>query len=233
MIISACGQEENKSGAVVDELTVIEVELAVPEFAEVGEVVTFSSAVTQGDELVEDANEVVYEIWLEGQKETSELIEADHQEGHLYTLEYTFNEAGMYHVQTHVTARGLHRMPTVQIQVGEMESSVEEHKHEEVHENDHHEHHHHHHHDVDVETELTSEQLRLHILVEGIEYTDGNVTLEMWQDGDEVRQWVDMKEVGNGFYQLENLEELQGEYMIIVHIQDDDLHEHIDLTLDF
>lgn len=121
LMLSACGQADDNQTAIIDESTPIEVELLVPETAELDEVVVFESVVTQGDDLVEDASEVVYEVWLEGQKEQSEMIEADEQDGHVYRLSHTFDEAGRYHVQTHVTARGLHMMPTKQIDVGEFE----------------------------------------------------------------------------------------------------------------
>ncbi|KHF40677.1 FixH family protein [Halalkalibacter okhensis] len=229
-MLSACGQAEEEQGSVeVDELTAIEVELEFPEFAEVGEVVTFNSSVTQGDDLVEDANEVIYEIWLEGQKEDSKMIEADVQNGHIYSLDHTFEEMGLYHVQTHVTARGMHRMPTGQIQIGDDNGDTEDHSHEQEHED----HHDHHHYDVDIETEVKDDTLVVHIVVEGQKYEQGNVTLEMWQEDEDVRKWLDLSEIGDGVYELDDLEGLSGQYSVIVHIQDDELHEHVHAELTF
>ncbi|MDT8861422.1 FixH family protein [Alkalihalobacillus sp. MEB130] len=237
LLVTACGQTEEEQGStgVVDELTVIEVDLDVPELAEVGEVVTFSSAVTQGDDLVEDANEVIYEIWKEGQKEESVMIEADVQNGHIYLLDYIFDEEGLYHVQTHVTARGLHRMPTAQISIGDYNEGndevAEETGHEHSHEN--HDHHHDHHHDVEIETNLKDDKVVIHLIIDGEDYINGNVTFEMSKEGDEQTRWLDLTEVGDGVYELPHIEQYSGTYVVTVHIQDDELHEHIDITLDF
>jgi hypothetical protein len=234
IILTACGQTEEEQGSVelVDELTAIEVELDIPEFAEIGEAVTFNSIVTHGDDLVEDANEVIYEIWLDGQKEASIMVEADAQEGHIYSLDYTFEEAGVYHVQTHVTARGMHRMPTEQIQIGEEEITADHsHSHDQQHDDNHA--HHHHHNDVDIDTELKNDRLVVQIVVEGDKYESGNVTFEMWQEEGEQRDWLDLFEVGNGVYELRDIEGLSGQYSVIVHIQDEELHEHVNMTLDF
>ncbi|TWI57223.1 FixH family protein [Halalkalibacter nanhaiisediminis] len=240
MVLAACGQNEEEQGtAMVDELTPIEVELDVPEKAEIGEVVTFSSTVTQGDDLVDDANEVVYEVWLEGQKEESEMIEAKDQEGNIYLLNHTFEEEGLYHVQTHVTARGLHRMPTAQIQVGEVVQKEEPHE-EGAHKNEdepthekEQEHAHEHQADVEVTTEVQDDRLVIQIALENSAYTGGNVTLEMWQGNEEERKWLDANEVGDGEYEIRNVEELSGVYSAIVHIQDKQVHEHVDVTLEF
>ncbi len=230
MVLVACGQMEEEQGgeALVDELKPIEVDLDIPETADVGEAVTFSSSVTQGEDLVDDASEVVYEIWLEGQKEQSEMIEADEQNGHAYLLTYTFEEAGLYHVQTHVTARGLHRMPTADIQVGDVERNEEEHPHENEQEQEHD-----HEADVAVDTSVEEDRIVIQIALEGSAYTGGNVTLELWQDGDEGRQWLDATEIGEGEYEVRNIEDFSGPYFVTVHIQDEEIHEHIDAELEF
>src|SRR5690625_140540 len=72
LVLTACGGS-NGADDLLDESIPIEVELEVPESADPNEEVTFTSIVTQGDDLVDDATEVIYEIWLEGQKEESEM----------------------------------------------------------------------------------------------------------------------------------------------------------------
>ena len=47
----------------------ISVELTVTEKVEIDGPVEMAAVVTQGDDKVEDANEVVFEVWEEGQKE--------------------------------------------------------------------------------------------------------------------------------------------------------------------
>ncbi|MFC0558738.1 FixH family protein [Halalkalibacter alkalisediminis] len=228
----ACGEEEpSRAGTeeIVDELTPIDVELMVPETAEVDEVVLFTSTVTQGDDVVEDANEVVYEIWMEGQREQSELIDADQQEGHIYSLKYTFTEVGVYHVQTHVTARGLHRMPTSQIQVGGAKENID--SHEEVHENEHQ--HQHQHSDVMIEERVEDDKLVIFVEVEGSPYKGAKVTIEMSSTEDEEVMWIDLVEADGGEYELLNIDGYSGAYFAIVHIEDDHIHEHVDIELNF
>ncbi|GGE69755.1 FixH family protein [Priestia taiwanensis] len=72
--------------------------------------------VTQGEEAVDDASEVQFEIWKG--KEASELIMAKHEEGGVYYVKKTFKEDGIYFVKTHVSARGTHVMPTKLFTVG-------------------------------------------------------------------------------------------------------------------
>ncbi|ARK31134.1 FixH family protein [Halalkalibacter krulwichiae] len=228
-LLTACGGEGDNqhSSETVDQMEPIEVELLVPETADIEEIVTFESIVTQGDDMVEDANEVVYEIWKEGNKEESELIEAEIQEGHHYLLKYTFNEEGQYHVQTHVTARGLHRMPTTQIAVGDADDVDHEHEHEQNHE------HAHHHADVYVDTKKDGDQLTLTIHVEQEPYSGGKVTLELRQATSEQTHWEDMIEVNPGTFEMQGIEKLDGKYNVTVHIVDDELHEHMEIELEF
>ncbi|MEC2070574.1 FixH family protein [Alkalihalophilus marmarensis] len=235
--LSACGgaESDEMEMGMDDQLTPIEVELVVPDQAEVNEEVLFESHVTQGDDLVEDANEVVYEVWQEGQKDSSEMIEATDQDGNNYMLTHVFEEEGRYHVQTHVTARGLHRMPIAEIQIGSVESSAEEgqepHEHER---SDTSEHHHQH---AEIEIEMTKEQdgVTFFIEVNGEELTDGIVTIEMWQNEDDKHIWLDTSEEGEGRYKLSVDEEYSGEYEAVIHIEreHDSLHEHINKTITF
>ena len=94
-----------------------------------------AAVVTQGDEKVEDADEVVFEVWEEGKKDDSVKIESTNEKDGLYTAETTFDHDGLFHVQVHVTARGLHTMPIKEVTVGnggtyeEATCSEEEHEH--------------------------------------------------------------------------------------------------------
>ncbi|MGM0846413.1 MAG: FixH family protein [Bacillota bacterium] len=137
-LLGACGSQENNNDGHGDahsgeegELTVISAELNVPETAEAGETVEFSTLVTQGDNKITDASEVKYEIWKEGEKEESEMIEAENREDGHYTAEKTFDEDGVYHVQVHVTAKDMHTMPKKPIAVGDAEIPHESHSSEE------------------------------------------------------------------------------------------------------
>ncbi len=78
------------------------------------EMVTFQAFVTQSGKNVDDADQVVFEIWKEGapadQHEKASVNVASSDNGR-YKLEKSFLEVGKYHVIAHVTARGNHNMP--------------------------------------------------------------------------------------------------------------------------
>lgn len=126
LVISACGnaeekdKETNETGGTPKP---IEAALNVPADAEVEETVNFETKVTQGEETVDDADEVKYEVWKEGAKEESEMIEAKAEGGGVYKADKKFANDGVYLVQVHVTARGLHTMPKAEITVGTPDKS--------------------------------------------------------------------------------------------------------------
>ncbi|MFC5711963.1 FixH family protein [Thalassorhabdus alkalitolerans] len=105
----------------ISSLDVIEVEILTEESQDPEEEFELEVLVTQGDEKVNDANEVVFEVWKEGEKEESDMVEADEVNGGVYTAPYTVEEDGVYVMQPHVTARGMHRMPTHTILAGDVE----------------------------------------------------------------------------------------------------------------
>lgn len=120
-------------------LEIVQVEIQFPEKVDEGEEVVVKTLVTQGEEKVEDAQEVQIEIWnVEKGKENSLLLDAEHVGDGVYEVKHSFKENGVYRVQSHVTARDMHVMPTKQLVVGDlsqeeidaiMESEVEEEAH--------------------------------------------------------------------------------------------------------
>ena len=117
-------------------LEIVEVEITLPENVKEEEKVAVKTLVTQGEEKVEDAKEVQIEIWnVEKGKENSVLLDAEHTGDGVYEVKHSFEDKGVYRVQSHVTARDMHIMPTKQLVVGDMsqeeidailESEVEE-----------------------------------------------------------------------------------------------------------
>lgn len=66
-----------------------------------------------------DAEEMQFEVWKEGQiDDQHEKVDGkiDEEEG-IYFLNKTFAEPGKYYIIAHVTARGMHNMPKVEIEV--------------------------------------------------------------------------------------------------------------------
>ncbi|MDQ0214773.1 hypothetical protein J2S13_001170 [Oikeobacillus pervagus] len=124
LLLTACGNEgEKKKQSDEDNnqnsLEPIEAKLSVPEKTDINEKVNFQAAVTQGDDKVTDADEVMYEVWKVGEKDNSEMIKKVDLKEDSYTAEHIFSEEGVYYVQVHVTARGLHTMPKSKIVVGD------------------------------------------------------------------------------------------------------------------
>lgn len=118
MFLTACSKEDEILGEDYIPL-MVDVELNTPEQVEVGEEVKIDTYVSQGGEAIEDAEEVIYEVWEESKKVESQMIPATNDgKGH-YSMKETFPHDGIFHVQVHVTARNLHVMPVQKIQVGE------------------------------------------------------------------------------------------------------------------
>ncbi|TYS67456.1 hypothetical protein FZC76_12770 [Sutcliffiella horikoshii] len=102
-------------------MEIVEVEMELPENVKEQEEVAVKTLVTQGDENVADAKEVQFEIWnVEKGKESSVLLDAEHVGYGVYEVKHSFEEKGVYRVQSHVTARDMHVMPTKQMVVGDL-----------------------------------------------------------------------------------------------------------------
>ncbi|MFB5661820.1 FixH family protein [Alteribacillus sp. HJP-4] len=233
-LLTACGQTENESG---DEGTAslepLEVKIDMAENAEPEEEIDITAAVTQDGEAVADANEVKFEIWKEGAKEESEMVEADGSKDGSYTITHTFEEEGTHSVTAHVTARDTHTMPTETIMIGsdsEESSSGEKQEENEEHAG------HHHNSPVTAELEEVEEvkanketPLTFSVAHEGEPLTEARVRLEIWKHGEDTRKWVDAEEEADGTYKTSHTFEDSGGHYITVHIENNDgLHEHVD-----
>ncbi|MEK6454247.1 FixH family protein [Caldifermentibacillus hisashii] len=136
-LLTACNDSTKKTTNEEEIPELVEVDLQVPEKAEVGEKILIKAHVTQGNEEVDDADEVVFEIWKNGSKDESQMLDFTKQEKGNYQLETTFDSSGVYYIQVHVTARRMHVMPKQQIIIGDVDpneiTTTEE--------TDHHDHH--------------------------------------------------------------------------------------------
>lgn len=122
-LLAAC----TANGSGTDEVPeVVEADIVVPaEMEEDGEY-QLQVQVTQGGEAVEDASEVLFELWNDSEGGDSSRVEAIHVGDGLYEIDQAFEVAGIYSVQTHITARSMHVMPKRQFQVGDVtEEQVE------------------------------------------------------------------------------------------------------------
>jgi hypothetical protein len=111
LIISACNNNDQQEQADEKLPEFVEVELSVtPEHGKANEPIIFEAKITQGDENVEDADEVKFEIWR-AKDENHEKIIVEHSEDGIYRLEKSFAQDGTYYIISHVTARDMHNMP--------------------------------------------------------------------------------------------------------------------------
>lgn len=116
VLVVACSKKDDSS---MDEVAMLDVQFEVPETAKVGEPVELKATVTYGEELVKDADELSFEIWITDDRDNGEHIDAENNDDGTYTLQYTFEEATTYEMYAHTTARGMHVMPLKKVEVTE------------------------------------------------------------------------------------------------------------------
>ncbi|MGM9987037.1 MAG: FixH family protein [Bacillaceae bacterium] len=114
VLLAGCSQGESKK---LEEPKMLNVDVKFnPTSVKVNEEFTVQAIVTMGDEKVDDASEVMFELWKKGQ-EDHEMIEGVKVGDGVYELKKKVNETGTYIVVSHVTARNLHNMPKVEFEV--------------------------------------------------------------------------------------------------------------------
>ncbi|MBM7630970.1 FixH family protein [Geomicrobium sediminis] len=116
ILLIGCESENEQGDDLSLSLEPVEVNIDLPSEASVGEELFIDTIVTQENEPVDDAHEVEVELRIEGQND-GVLIPTEHDDGGVYSMTHTFQEEGTYEVQSHVTARGMHVMPTKTIEV--------------------------------------------------------------------------------------------------------------------
>lgn len=121
VVLSGCGKNGNAAhhASADDNLEPIKVELNVnPTEVQIGGKVIFEATVTQQGSHVDDAKEVMFEFWKDGDKDEDHSKEIVTGSGNgKYVFETSFNEAGQYNVISHVTARDQHSMPSAKFTV--------------------------------------------------------------------------------------------------------------------
>lgn len=230
VLLSACGKsDESTKNTDDDVIKPIDAALDVPDKADINGAVTFSVTLTQGMEAVDDASEIEFEVWKDGEKEESNMIQANHQKDGVYTGKNTFKENGIYYVQSHVTARDMHTMPKAKITVGNVDKNTTSPDQEGDKESS--EHHHHANTVIDFqmpETVTVSEASTYIAMVthKGEPLENALVRLEVWKDGSKKHNYVNLNETETGTYQTEMILENKGTYHITVHVEKDDIHTH-------
>lgn len=120
--LSACKDQQEES---VFEPVYLDVEIGIsPEKAEVNEEVVFEALVTYGEEKVDDAYEVSFEIWRANDTEHEDIV-VEHTENGIYRLEKNFEREGTYYIIAHVTAKDMHYMPKKEFIIGQPSEAEE------------------------------------------------------------------------------------------------------------
>lgn len=237
--LAACGQTENDTNGSASDteetIETIKVDLQTPKQLEVDKKTTLKAVVSQGEEKVDDADEVEFEIWVETGKENSEMLTAEHVGDGAYAVEKAFAEEGVYYVQSHVTAREMHTMPKAKVIVGNPEesASVASAQHEQTKGGKHHES------SVTMKlnhpdvveagknTLLTVQLSKDDTPLEGV-----NATLEILKHGKDEPQWINLDEKSAGKYEKPVTLPDAGKYSVTIHVKKDDLHEHKEVTIE-
>lgn len=236
IVTVACGSKnENiqKEGTEEEnELLPLNVEIeTLPDTLKANEVVTINAYVTLGEEEVEDANEVQFQIWEKGKEEDDEFIDATHVGSGTYTIEKTFDHDGIFYVVAHVTARNMHNMPKKELIVGDGES--EEHSHDSHGEEESE----HHHHESQLFIELNPKEAKSNNETElSVEvkqndelFSGAKVSYEIWKGEDHKHEYVDAVESnGSGTYVAQYTFTEAGVYDVRIHIESESLHDHVE-----
>ncbi|MEC5425370.1 FixH family protein [Virgibacillus sp. C22-A2] len=233
LVLTACNGDENIEDTEEDSeiIQVLEVDLSVPEEADVEEKVELTALVTYGEEKVNDADEIEFELWEEGNKEDSIKLEAINNNDGTYSTETAFDKDGIFTVQVHVTARDLHTMPQQSITVGEGDT----HQH-----NDEDEHSEHVQgfgmHFVKPENPRAEDEIELmvHLQMDDETLESAEVQYEIWNyDISENHVWENAEEAKPGEYIASHTFRNSGNYTIQIHVENDDgLHEHEKYQID-
>lgn len=233
LLMTGCGQNDqaktNDTAAEETAVVPISVDLSVPETGAAAEQISLKAVVTQGEEKVDDANEVVYEIWEDGKKEDSWKVDSEMTEKGIYEAKTKFDREGQYHVQVHVTARDMHTMPTKEITIGEVAAGDHT-------EEGHHGGHDHHAaegfamHFMDPEQVKAGEpaEMMVHLELANEPLDHARVRLEIvLNEKKDDAQWVKLEEKNAGEYIGNVTFDEAGTANVTVHAENDDgLHEH-------
>ncbi|MFZ7947208.1 MULTISPECIES: FixH family protein [Bacillaceae] len=125
LLIALEGCSKTDNTAQKDEVpALLEVAIKTPDIVNAKEEVKIEAIVTQGEDKVNDAEEVNFEIWKEGQEKHARYIGKSQGKG-IYSINNTFSEEGKYYIVAHVTARDMHNMPKKEITVGSEKAPTE------------------------------------------------------------------------------------------------------------
>lgn len=250
-LLYGCSAGGNKNAGSHESDEIIDVEILIsPEKIELNKEITLKAVVTQGKDHVEDAQEVKFEVWDNGNSDDKhEFLEAKHKDKGVYTAKKTFSKDGIYSIVAHVTARDMHNMPKIEVPVGKGAAGEENQKAEEEHPAHQHDgaedkhatsQDHHGHGSVAIDFEpgdnlKANEEVRLSAQIEndGSPLAKAEVRYEIYKSKAEGKhEFIIASEAGTGNYTAAYKFNEAGSYIVVVHVQNDELHEHAEYTVE-
>ncbi|MBT2758780.1 FixH family protein [Mesobacillus foraminis] len=109
IILTGCSQEQPKE-AEIPELVEVTINIS-PNPVVSNEETTIEAHISQGKDKVNDADDVTFEIWRDGEKDHEKIEAKGIGKDGIYSISKTFEEPGKYFVIAHVNARDMHTMP--------------------------------------------------------------------------------------------------------------------------
>jgi hypothetical protein len=241
LFLVGCGSDKEniqKNGSETgNELLPLNVEIEIlPATLEPNEVVTINAYVTHGEEKVEDASEVQFQLWEKGKEDEDEFIDAEYLGSGIYSIEKTFDHDGVFYVVAHVTARDMHNMPKKELIVGDGESESE-HSHD-AHEDEDSSHHHQ---ESQLAVELNPEEaksnneteLTAKVKKNDEGFSGATISYEIWKGEAHKHEYVKASESEEkGTYIATYIFPETGTYNVRIHVESDTLHDHVEETIE-
>ncbi|MFD3447878.1 FixH family protein [Microbacteriaceae bacterium 4G12] len=216
--LAGCGSQAKKKSDEAPKEVKVEVKTN-PKTIKANESVEIQAIVTQDGKNVDDADDVKFEIWKDGDQK-KEMFEAKHKGNGVYAIEKTFPVDGVYQITAHTNARDMHVMPTVKVTVGNGQAAHDSHAGDEHH--------------SDVMMHFTADNLKAnvatpvkaHVMQKNEPVTGAEVQFEIWKDGSDKHEYVPAKEGKNGEYTATPTFKEAGSYTMKLHVKKGELHAH-------
>lgn len=232
----ACNDNKEKNTDKIEnqevKTAVLKADLNVPKKAEIGDKVEFQVKVTEGEKIITDASEVMFEVENDNTG-SDKMLEAKVNKDNIYVAEMTIKEAGEYAITAHVTNGEAHEMVDADMQVAGDNSKADQHggKLEEAHA------HAHAHDDTTATFSQTTakkgENTNFGVTIkhDGKALTDAKVRFQIANNSTEEAEWLTLKEKADGTYEAKHAFNDAGTYKVTLHVEKGkELHFHEEKT---
>ncbi|WP_062234325.1 FixH family protein [Fictibacillus sp. FJAT-27399] len=122
LVLTACGNPKHQThqqstSESENSLMPVQVKINIdPNQPKTNKPFRIQAKVTQNGHAVNDADDVQFEIWKDGNRKHKKVKVEKAKKG-VYSIQSTYSKAGNYHVISHVTARDMHTMPQKQFTI--------------------------------------------------------------------------------------------------------------------